>query len=95
MEMHRLHDELADAIENDKWKMAKNRARGILKLLPVALDPATSRTGTPHLDGVYNIGSQHIVDAPDDARVVIQKMSDTIALAKSKLRRKKKKRKRK
>lgn len=95
MEMHRLHDELAAALEACKWKTAKNRAKGIIRLLPIALDPATSKAGTPHLDGVYNIGFQKIFGAPEETVAVVRKMNDLIHVAKLKLGKKKKKKKNK
>ena len=93
MEIYRLRDELAEAIEAGKWKTAKNRAKGILELLPVALDPATSKTGYPHLDGVYIIGTQKLAGSTDKARIAIMEMNQFISTAKLKLGKKKKKKK--
>ena len=94
MEIYRLRNELAAAIENRKWKTAKNRAKGILKLLPVALARKTSRTGAdPHLEGVHSIGWQLLANAPEESRAVIIEMNGLIQSAKRKLGKTKNKKK--
>jgi len=59
--------------------------------VPIAVAPATSGTGQPHLDGVYGIGTQRLAGATDEARVTIEKMNHIIHEAKAKLGKKKKK----
>lgn len=95
VEIHRLRDELGIAVEREKWKTAKNRAKAILKLLPLAIskDSKISQAGALHLDGVCNIGWQRIMHAPKQTRDVIKKMNNAIHEAKIKLPKKKKKKK--
>jgi hypothetical protein len=97
-EIYRLREELALAIERQKWKTAKNRANAIIKLLPCAIhkDSKVSRVSAPHLDGIYNIGWQRFIHAPKSTRSAIEKMNDAIheskkALPKMKKNKKKKK----
>ena len=98
VEIHRLRTELWIVVAAKKWKTAKNRSRGIAKLVPLAMDPATCRIGNgePHLDGVFTIGTDYIMDAPQEVRDQIMEMNRLIHLGKSgKWPKKSKKRKKK
>ena len=101
VEIHRLRTELWNAIAAKKWKTANNRAKGITKLVPLAMDPVTCRIGNgePHLDGVYTIGTDHVMNAPQEVQERIIEMNRLIHLGKSgkwpkKSKKRKKKRKR-
>lgn len=96
-EIHRLRVELWDAVAAEKWKTAKNRAKGITKLVYVAMDPVTCRIGNgePHLSGVFTIGTYHIMSAPQEVQTVIIEMNRLIRLGKSGKWGKKSKKKRK
>ncbi len=98
VEIHRLRIELWDAIAAEKWKTANNRAKGIAKLVPLAMDPVTCRIGNgePHLDGVYTIGTDHFMEAPREVQAQIIEMNRLIQLGRSgKWPKKSKKRKKK
>ena len=86
MEIHRLREELWAALSKQKWKTVTNRAKGIIKLLALAMDPKTCKigNGVPHLDGVYTIGIHHILHAPQKAKETILEMNRLIRLGKSK-----------
>lgn len=95
VEIYRLRNELADAVDREKWKTAKNRAKAILKILPLAVhkDPRISKVGSIHLDGVYNIGWQLLGNAPKETKEIIERMNNEIRKAKLKIPKKKKKKK--
>ncbi len=94
--IHYLHDDLVAALESKKFKTAKNIAISISNILPLAVDPKTSKTTFPHLDGVYKIGIQRIFRIPKSTKDAIEKMNKDIEQAKlkiSKLPKQKKKKK--
>lgn len=91
--LHILRDELRLALDGSKWKTVRNRARCITAIIPYAMNPSTCMTGTPHLDGVYSIGTQNFYDAPDKTKEALNDMNSLIGKCRDKLRTKKKKKK--
>jgi hypothetical protein len=53
-EIYRLREELALAIERQKWKTAKNRANAIIKLLPCAIHK-DSKVSALHISMAFTI----------------------------------------
>lgn len=92
-QIHRLRDELGQAVARGKWKTSRNRARSITKLLALAMDPSTCGGGTPHIDGVFSVGTQSFTLAPERTKVAIDEMNEAIKTCREKLHKKKKKRK--
>jgi len=98
LKIHKLRDELGAALQKEKWKTTRNRARKISKLIPLAMSPDTCGTGErrnlPHLDGVCTVGYQHFISAPSETKEALENMNKAIREAQSKLGKKKKKKKR-
>ena len=89
--LHQLRDELRFALDAKKWKTVRNRARSITALASLAMDPSTCGTGTPHVDGVYSVGTQEFAGAPDKTKQALTEMNALLGKYKEKMRKKKRK----
>ena len=89
--LHELRDELRFALDASKWKTVRNRARSITALVPFAMDPSTCWTGSPHLDGIYSVGTQVFARAPDKTKQALTEMNALLGKYKEKMRKKKRK----
>ncbi len=89
-EMYKLRTQLSRAIEAHKWPAAHNRARELTRLIPQVLEQG--RSGKPHFDGIYEVGTIHIVVAPEKARKAILQFNVALGEARAIVNKKRKKR---
>lgn len=77
-----LQRRLNAAVEAAKWDRCVKLVERICKQIKLAMDPKTSQTGKPHLDGVYSIGTLRYERAPKDVIRALHKMNRIIKTAK-------------
>ena len=83
----KLQRKLNKAIDARLWDEVAGLANAVSAQLKLAINPATSHTGgTPHLDGVYSVGTMHYDRAPKTAKAALHKMNRIIKTAKRTLR---------
>lgn len=85
--MHKLRDELGEAVEKGKWKTSRNRAKSLIQMIPKVIDQTRIKFGKPHFDGLYMVGTDHIRGAPERAREVILQFNRELAEAKRRVER--------
>lgn len=61
----RLRVKLSKAIEDSKWKRANRLSIKLSKVLVECADPSNCETGRPHAEGIFSIGWQRYLKAPD------------------------------
>lgn len=81
-----LQKSINAAIDTGKWKRTQKLARSFIKLIPQAVDKKTCRTGKPHLDGIYVIGTIRYDGAPIEAVKALNLMNRLIKSAKKSLK---------
>ena len=81
-QLYDLHKSLSEAVDAGEWKRVPKLARSITKLIPQAVDVKTCRTGKPHLDGLYSIGTIRYDGAPTEAVKALNLMNRIVRSAK-------------
>lgn len=92
--IHRLRDDLGAALHKKQWKRAGNRARSLLKAIPLMLEQREAEFGRPTLDGVYAVGTMTYIYAHKKTRTAIERFNQTLRESKALLAKKQKKKKR-
>ncbi len=80
-----LRNLLAEAVDDSQWEEVISIVKQLLVVLRDALDPGKCKTGTPHLDGLYMLGTMDYERAPAKARRALNKMNRIIKTAKMNL----------
>lgn len=80
--IYAIQKTLDDRIEKKSWDDCASLANEIITLIPKALSKDMSKTGAPHLDGVYAIGIMRYEHAPQEIKKAITKMNRILRTAK-------------
>ena len=84
----KYREQLNKAVDGGEWEEATRLSKLIVSDIRFALDPATCGTGKPTLDGLYSIGTQRYVRAPDKTKRAINHMNRILKTAKKNIPRK-------
>jgi hypothetical protein len=75
----KLRDKLAAAIDAGKWKKSKRLAIKLSQILVECADPSTCKTGHPHAEGIFEIGWQRYLKAPEDTKLAVRWCNECIS----------------
>ena len=76
----RLRRELGVSVSEEKWKRSHNIAKELIKQIDVVLSHHT-----PHLDGLFEIGTMWYQGAPDKAKHMINSYNAKLKASRKKL----------
>lgn len=83
-----LRNLLDDALDNSRWGEVESISGQIVVGIKEALDPSRCQVGTPHLDGLYMIGTVRYDRAPPKSKRALNKMNRILRTAKKNMPRK-------
>jgi hypothetical protein len=83
--MYKLREELGTAVEKEKWKTARNRAKSLIELIPQVLTQNRIDFGKPHFSGLYRVGTTYLRDAPEKSRESILQYNQELTAAKKRV----------
>jgi hypothetical protein len=69
----RLRNELGQAIHEEKWKRSHNLAKDLIRQVDICLTH-----DTPHIDGLFRIGTMWYSGAPDKAKDMINRFNQKL-----------------
>lgn len=81
----KLRERIEVAVDGREWDACAELANEVCQQLRAAVGPATCRTGKPHLDAVYSVGTMRYQSAPRHAKRALDKMNRIIRTAKGTL----------
>ena len=84
--IYEAQDALNNSIEKKLWDECERQAKEITKWIPMAIGKTTCRVGSPHLDGVYAVGTMRYEVSTDTARKAINNMNRILRTARRTLK---------
>lgn len=76
--LFRLQAKLNIYILSKRWDKVRKVAMTMIKGVQVASDPDRCRTGKPHIDGIYQVGSMYYERAPKDVKESVNLLNKSI-----------------
>jgi len=76
----RLRNELGQAISDEQWKKSHNLAKDLIRQIDICLTDQT-----PHIDGLFRIGTMWYSTAPSKAKDMIDRFNQKLKAERRKL----------
>jgi hypothetical protein len=80
---HKVRDKMSRAIDAKKWRRVHKLAVKLSFLLAECARPDKCKIPHPHADGLFGIGWQRFLRAPDDVRVSLSWCNECISYFKT------------
>lgn len=82
VEIYSIQHRLGAALDAQSWDECTQLANEVIDQIRLAINPSTSQTGTPHLDGVFCVGMMRYEAAPKATKRALNKMNRILRTAK-------------